>query len=134
MWYWDTNGTTVAGATNMPGNNTGLLNLPTGVALDAANTLYISDYGNNRIQKQSVNAWISMTAAGQSSGTGGSSATTLSGPNSIVLDSSGNMYIADTRNHRIQFFYSGATTGVTIAGTTGKIRRFDLLCGFIALL
>jgi hypothetical protein len=126
-WSWDINGTAVVGVNNTSGNNTVLLNLPTGVVVDASNTLYISDYGSNRIQKQSINAWTGMTVAGQSSGTGGSSATTLLGPNSIVLDSGGNVYIADTRNHRIQFFYSGATTGVTIAGTAGETRRFDVI-------
>ncbi len=42
-------------------------------------------------------------------------------PRSAVLDPMGNMYVADTANHRIQFFLNGQTNGTTIAGLTGSI-------------
>jgi len=35
-----------------------------------------------------------------------------------MLDPMGNMYVADQYNQRIQFFYSGQSDGVTIAGIT----------------
>jgi hypothetical protein len=34
------------------------------------------------------------------------------------MDPMGNIYIADTVNHRIQFFLSGQSNGTTIAGVT----------------
>ena len=40
-------------------------------------------------------------------------------PLSVTLDPMGNVYVADSFNHRIQFFESGQSDGRTIAGVTG---------------
>ena len=37
----------------------------------------------------------------------------------VTLDSAGNVYVADTDNHRIQLFLAGQSNGTTIAGVTG---------------
>lgn len=37
----------------------------------------------------------------------------------MTLDSDGNIYVADTFNHRIQFFSARQTVGRTILGVTG---------------
>lgn len=105
----------------MTGNTANRLNTPFGLFLDSLDTLYITDRNNNRVQKQTVNSWGSTTAAGQSLGTAGATANTLSLPSSTVLDSAGNIYIADTANHRIQCWYNGASSGTTIIGVTGTI-------------
>ena len=44
----------------------------------------------------------------------------LSNPLSVALDYMGNVYIADTANHRIQLFLAGQSNGTTIAGVTGS--------------
>ena len=41
-------------------------------------------------------------------------------PVDSVTDSSGNLYVVDRHNHRIQKWASGATTGVTFAGGNGQ--------------
>ena len=43
----------------------------------------------------------------------------LNFPYSVFIDSSNDLYITDTQNHRIQKWINGATTGTTIAGGNG---------------
>lgn len=42
-----------------------------------------------------------------------------SNPTAVALDSYGNVYIADSANHRGQFFLASQTVGQTVAGVTG---------------
>ncbi|CAF2809682.1 unnamed protein product [Rotaria sp. Silwood2] len=53
-------------------------------------------------------------------GSAGSTSTSLNCPLGVALDPVGNMYIADTSNHRIQLFSAGQSNGTTIAGITGS--------------
>ena len=39
-------------------------------------------------------------------------------PTGLTMDPMGNVYVADTANHRIQLFLVGQTEGMTIAGIT----------------
>ncbi|CAM4838629.1 unnamed protein product [Rotaria magnacalcarata] len=114
---WNTTGITVAGVGGSPGNNSNQLNTPADVSVDFSNTLYIADYGNNRIQKWLNGASDGITIAGQASRISGSNATDLLHPGGVLVDLTGNIYIADTNNHRIQLWANGALSGVTIAGT-----------------
>ena len=87
---------------------------------DSSGNLYIADTSNNRVQEVAATTHtqfgISMTAgdiytiAGSASGTSGSSgrrrvatSALLSSPTGVALDSSGNLYIADQANNRVQF-------------------------------
>jgi sugar lactone lactonase YvrE len=49
----------------------------------------------------------------------GSSAAQLSRPYGVAADGSGNVYVADVLNHRIQKWAPGAAAGVTVAGGNG---------------
>ncbi len=94
-----------------------LLDSPAGVAVDAAGNIYIADTHNQRVRKVS-NGTIS-TIAGTNgagfSGDGGAAASAqLSNPSALAVDSSGNLYIADTDNHRIRKI--SGTTITTVAG------------------
>ena len=59
-----------------------------------------------------------VTVAGM--GGSGSGANQLSQPWNLFVDANRNMYIADAANHRIQYYANGASSGTTIAGTTGS--------------
>ncbi|CAF5124658.1 unnamed protein product [Rotaria sp. Silwood1] len=43
----------------------------------------------------------------------------LNGPNGVVVDQSGTVYVADEENHRIMRWPKGATQGSVIAGDNG---------------
>lgn len=58
--------------------------------------------------------------AGSATGVGGSTSTLLNYPHNAVADSSGNLYVADTSNHRIQLFLAGQSNATTIAGVTNS--------------
>ena len=95
------------------------LRFPIGLALDAAGSLYVADSSNHRVRKIGTDGIIN-TLAGSTSGFGGDGgpATTakLTLPRGVAVDGLGNVYIADSDNHRIRRVSS---TGIitTVAGT-----------------
>ena len=118
---------TVAGTGTSGYNGDGIpatgaaLYAPTGIALDSAGNLYISDFGNFRIRKVTASTGLISTVAGN--GTQGYNGDNISAtsaeiyPYGVALDSAGNIYIADDQNYRIRKV--SASTGLisTIAGT-----------------
>ena len=92
---------------------------PAGVAVDSSGNLYIADMYNHRIRKVATNGIISTVAgsgtAGNSGDGGAAISASLNYPYGIAVDSSGNLYIADTENHSIR---KVGTNGVisTVAG------------------
>ena len=93
---------------------------PPNITLDSAGNLYIADYGNRRVRKVDASGNISTiagTGAAGFSGDGGpATAAPVDGPTGVVLDSAGNIYIADTNNHRIRKVDPSGNIS-TIAGT-----------------
>ena len=96
---------------------------PNGVATDGAGNLYIADTGNSRIRKVDSSGTITTFAGSGRSGYGGFGGdggpaveARLAFPHGVELDADGNLYIADTSNHRIRKInFSGTIT--TIAGS-----------------
>ncbi len=79
---------------------------PTGVAVDGAGNLFIADFGNQRIRKVSANGTIT-TVAGNgtedfSGDSGPATSASLALPHSVAVDGAGNLFIADSDNHRIR--------------------------------
>jgi sugar lactone lactonase YvrE len=119
--------TTIAGATaGYSGDNgpatTATLNLPTALAVDANNNLYLADTQNHRIRKIAAATGLITTVAGTGtqgfSGDNGPAVTAaIDSPTGMAVNAAGDLYLADTHNHRIRKI--AATTGLitTIAGT-----------------
>jgi sugar lactone lactonase YvrE len=101
--------TTVAGGGPMnsgdggPATSAGLLQ-PQGVAVDTSGNLYIADYG--RVRKVSPPGIITTVAGngayqGMYYGEGGPATKAAIFPESVTVDASGNVYIADNQDNRI---------------------------------
>jgi hypothetical protein len=82
------------------------LSSPTGVFITSSGEIYIADYNNHRIRKVDTNGDISTVAGSASSGFSGdgspATSATLNAPRGVYVTSSGEIYIADTYNHRIR--------------------------------
>ena len=104
-----------------------LLSAPSGLALDNAGNLYIAERGNSVIRRVSPSGVIQTVAgngtAGFSGDGGSATAARIALPDGVAVDSAGNIYIADTANHRIRKVTSDGTiqtiAGSGTYGTTG---------------
>jgi uncharacterized protein (TIGR03437 family) len=87
------------------------LNHPTGVAVDALGNIYIADRDNHRIRRVAPDGIITTIAGtgapGSTGDNGPATLARLNGPSSVSLDAAGDLYIADTGNHRVREFAPG---------------------------
>ncbi len=79
---------------------------PWGMAFDTSGNLYIADQLNNRVRKVGTDGTITTVAgngtAGYTGDTKAATSATLNHPTAVVVDASGNLYIADTDNHVVR--------------------------------
>ena len=112
-------------------------NSPTDIVFDSTGTImYVADSGNNKIRKIVIGGTstlptytVSTIAGGKQrrpidgvEGTSGAedgvgSFASFNRPTGIVLDSAGNLYVADSENHRIRKIVIGRTTEAPIYTT-----------------
>lgn len=115
-----TSGTTVAGVTGQSGSAANELNYPEGVVVDPAGYIYVADKYNHRIQKFPPNSTSATSGTTVAGGQYGFEANQLAYPFGIAIDETGNLFVADKNNNRIQKFppnSTSATNGITVAGT-----------------
>jgi streptogramin lyase len=96
--------------------------LPSGVAVDASGSVYVSDYENCTIRKIAsggVVTTLAGTAGGIGSSDGLGSAARFRGPDGIAVDGSGSVYVADCGNNTIRKITAGGLVS-TLAGTAGN--------------
>ena len=96
------------------------LGYPRGVALGTDGSLYIADSGFNRVRKIGPKGIITTIAGGDRSGYFGDGGPAiragLSNPSDVAVGPDGNIYIADTDNHRIRKITANGII-TTVAGT-----------------
>ncbi len=106
-----------------PGVTSGF-NKPEGIALDADGNLFIADKENNRIVIRDSDGNLTLFAGTETAGYSGdgglATSAMLNKPAGVCVDPTGNVYIADTENHRIRMVdSSGMITTVAGTGTAG---------------
>ena len=100
------------------------LNGPQGIALDAADDIYIADAGNNVVRRIDASTGIITTFAGShtcgyAGDTGPATSAQLCFPAGLAFDAAGDLYIADTDSMDVRRV--NASTGIitTVAGKGG---------------
>jgi len=97
------------------------LNWPEGIALDEANNrLVVADTKNHRVVLLDVNPATGDLTGSGFFGTQGSGLAEFQSPYGIAVDSFGNIYVADTYNHRVRAFTSGGVPQGLTVGTEGS--------------
>ena len=110
-------GAVVAGG-NGPGNNSTTLNKPYGLIYDSVSSSFIiPNYGTHNIVRWVLGEAKRTMIAGDAQGNFGGNSTLLRNPVGAKMDPMGNIYVADSSNHRIQLFMAGRSSAITIAGT-----------------
>lgn len=114
---------TLAGAAGVSGSADGAgsvarFNAPSGVAVDAAGNVYVTDANNSTVRQITVGGVV--TTLGGSAGVasnvdGVGAAARFDHPGGLAADASGSIYIADTRNHTVR----RGSTGSGGSGGTG---------------
>lgn len=118
---------TVIAGTGMPGASgddgqalDAEFNQPTDVYVDDKDNLYVADTGNHRIRRIGTDGTVTTVAGnGLVGGEGDGGLATeaqLNHPTGVTMDAFGNLYIADSGNHRIRQVQPDGTI-VTIAGS-----------------
>jgi tripartite motif-containing protein 71 len=135
------------------GSLAGEFDFPWGIATDSAGNVYVSDITNNRIQKfgssgNFLRTWgkdVVSTGPGDSGtgafeicvpangdtckqGTTGGFGGEMNAPQGIATDPSGNVYVADVSNHRIQKFSSAGVWDRTWGRSVTGVAQYGV-CG-----
>ncbi|WP_331743400.1 hypothetical protein [Kitasatospora sp. NBC_01300] len=106
------------------------INSPIGVAVDGGGNVYIAEYAGHRVRKVAPDGVITTVAgdgiAGYAGDGGPATAARLYSPGGVVLDRTGNLYIADTDNARIRGVTSAATTGSAWQDTPLRVTQTNV--------
>jgi sugar lactone lactonase YvrE len=123
---------TIAGVAGQKGSTDGIISvarfqLPYGITIDSYGNFYVTDYTNRTIRKITPAGVVSTIAglAGQQGSIDGiGSAARFMSPNGITIDSLGNLYVTDDRDHTIKKITPAGVVS-TIAGASGQIGSID---------
>jgi sugar lactone lactonase YvrE len=125
--------TTIAGVAGASGladgtNSAARFHGPQGLAIDSSNNLFVADTNNNAIRRI-VTATGTVTTVTGEAGTAGStdganSHAQFHYPSGVAVDTTGNLYVADTENHTLREISSSGAVS-TLAGTADSSGSTD---------
>jgi streptogramin lyase len=120
--------TTIAGVAGLSGSTDGTnyvnrFNSPTGLSVDVSGNVYVADAGNNAIRKITASG-VSTIVRSMGSTDGSTSIAQFYDPRGITIDSSGNLYVADSGNRTIRKITTAGMVS-TIAGYPGLTGTTD---------
>ena len=95
------------------------VNMPSGVATDAAGNVFIADYTNRLVRAVSSNGTITTVAGNGRSGDTGEASTgtaaAIDGPSAVATDAAGDLFITDTDGGRVLRLANGVVVTVAVA-------------------
>jgi fibronectin type 3 domain-containing protein len=117
---------------NGNGSNLKDSSYPYGVAVDSAGNVYVAEANKHRIRKITSSGDVSTLAGGtEGNDDGKGTSAQFNLPFDVAVDNAGNVYVADTFNHRIRKIASDGTV-TTLAGSdegfangTGTSAKFN---------
>ena len=88
---------------------------PTGIAVDSARNVYVTDWGNNAVRKYTLATGAVTTLVAPTAG--------LIGPTGIVADGAGNLYVSDANHviYRVSSTTGAMTLVAGLPGTPGNV-------------
>ena len=129
--------TTLAGSgSSGSADGTGTLasfSYPKGVSVDTEGNVYVADTNNSKIRKITPGGAVTTLAGSGSSGSvdGTGAAAGFSYPWGVAVDNSGNVYVADSNNHKIRKITSaGVVTTLAGSGSSGFADGTGTLASF----
>jgi sugar lactone lactonase YvrE len=98
-------------------------NHPGGVAMDSSGNVYVADYYNNMIRKITPAGVVTTLAGSGQVGyvDGRGAAASFNYPNSVAVDSSGNVYVADEKNREVRKITPDGVVKTVAGSGTGSM-------------
>lgn len=120
----NTIGTVAGGGTQNPGDNgpatSAMLDLPSGIVTDRDGNILFADSNHHRIRRVAPDGTITTLVGNGTAGPGGDGGPAISAqlnyPSGLALAANGDLYISDTKNHRIRRVDASGTIA-TVVGT-----------------
>ena len=106
---------------------------PKGISVDVTGNVYVADSGNHKIRKITDTGVVTTLAGNGSQGgdDGIGTAASFYSPEGLAVDAAGNVYIADTNNHKIRKINpTGVVTTLAGDGTTGSMDGTSITASF----